>query len=318
MISRRQFVHRSFAGMTVLAALPGAATGRAQSAAPLRMKIDLTYPKLGMKCEQRLALELAATHGFQSVGADTGQIAGMDDQQLDELNQLRESKGLVWGTCGLPVDFRGDEAKLVDGLKQLGEVGPKLKRLGVPRMTTWLSPASEELTYRQNFRRHVERMKRISDALAPFDIRLGLEYVGTQLLRFNRKHPFIHTSAETLELIAETGAGNLGLILDSWHWWTAGENAADLKSIKPEQIVSVELNDAPEGIAREQQRDNQRRLPATTGVLPLKEFLDAVAGTGFAGPVMAEPFYAPLREGTVEAAAEQVAASLKRSMELLS
>lgn len=252
MISRRQFVHRSFAGMTVLAALPGATTGRAQSAAPLRMKIDLTYPKLGMKCEQRLALELAATHGFQSVGADTGQIAGMDDQQLDELNQLRESKGLVWGTCGLPVDFRGDEAKLADGLKQLGEVGPKLKRLGVPRMTTWLSPASEELTYRQNFRRHVERMKRISDALAPFDIRLGLEYVGTQLLRFNRKHPFIHTSAETLELIAETGAGNLGLILDSWHWWTAGENAADLKSIKPEQIVSVELNDAPEGIAREQ------------------------------------------------------------------
>jgi sugar phosphate isomerase/epimerase len=147
--------------------------------------------------------------------------------------------------------------------------------------------------------------------------RLGLEYVGTQLGRFNRKHSFIHTSAEVVELITMADASNLGLILDSWHWWTSGETADDLVNIPSQSIVSVELNDAPEGLAREQQIDNRRRLPASTGVLPLKDFLAAVAGTGFQGPVMAEPFYAPLREETVETAAAQVAAALKQSLELL-
>ncbi|HAV64128.1 MAG TPA: xylose isomerase [Verrucomicrobiales bacterium] len=317
MINRRRFVQRSAAGLTTLAVVPGAAVVRARAATHSSMKIDLTFPKLGMKCDQRLAIELAASTGFQSVGGDTGQIAAMNERQLDDLNELRSSKGLVWGTCGLPVDFRGEEVKFAEGLQQLAAVGPKVKQLGIPRMTTWLSPSHGELTYRQNFRQHVERMKRIGAALAPFGIRLGLEYVGTQLLRFNRKHPFVHTSAEVLELIAETGADNLGLILDSWHWWTSGESTGDLKGLKPSQIVSVELNDAPEGIAREQQLDGQRRLPATTGVLPLKEFLTSVAATGFAGPVMAEPFFAPLREGSVEAAAEQVGVALKRSMALI-
>lgn len=314
MIRRRQFLGQTALAVTGASFLPRGAIHGAASSPAFSMKLDLTFPKLGMKCDQRLAIELAAQHGFQSVGGDTGQITALADGQLDELNALREGKGLVWGSCGLPTDFRKDDATFAAGLKQLAIAGPKVKRLGIPRMTTWISPSHGELTYRQNFTLHVERMKRLADSLAPFGIRLGLEYVGTQLGRFNRKHAFIHTSAEMLELIAETGASNLGLILDSWHWWTSGETVADLQRLKAAQIVTVELNDAPEGLAREQQIDGQRRLPATTGVLPVRDFIGAVAGTGFDGPVMAEPFYAPLREGTVESAAEQVATSLRRAI----
>jgi hypothetical protein len=57
---------------------------------------------------------------------------------------------------------------------------------------------------------------------------LGLEYVGTQLLLVGRKYPFVHTLAETRELIAEIGIGNVGLVLDTWHWWTAGDTEAAL------------------------------------------------------------------------------------------
>lgn len=315
MIRRRRFIAQTalIAGATLATrgALAGAGTQPA-----LKMKLDLTFPKLGMKCDQRLAIELAAKHGFQSVGGDTNQITALPDRQLDELNTLREAKGLVWGSCGLPVDFRKDDATFAEGLQQLAVVGPKVKRLGIPRMTTWISPSHGELTYRQNFTLHVERMKRLAGVLAPLGIRLGLEYVGTQLLRFNRKQAFIHTSAEMLELIAETGASNLGLILDSWHWWTSGESAADLQRLQATQIVTVELNDAPEGIAREQQIDGQRRLPATTGVLPVRDFVGAIAGTGYDGPAMVEPFFAPLREASVEAAAEQVAVAIKRATAL--
>jgi sugar phosphate isomerase/epimerase len=314
MIRRRHFLQR-----TGQAALMNGATKlptvRAVGAAPdsQRMKLDLNFPKLGMRCDQRRAIELAAAHGFQSVSGDTGQIAALSATELDQLDQLRRQHQLAWGTAGCPVDFRRDDDTFETGLRQLNDAGPKLKQLGLARLTTWISPSHSELTYLRNFKRHVERMKRLDEALGRFGLRLGLEYVGTQLGRFNRKHAFIHTAAETLELIDAAQSSQLGLILDSWHWWTSGENADDLAALQAAQIVSVELNDAPEGLAREQQIDNQRRLPATTGVLPVGEFLRAVAGTGFDGPVMAEPFYAPLREGTVEAAAGQVASALRRA-----
>lgn len=280
------------------------------------MKIDLNFGKLGMRCDQKLAIELAAKNGFQSVSGDSGQITRMSNSELDDVNALREKNNLLWGACGLPVDFRSSDERLGDGLEELRKVGPKLKHLGIQRMTTWISPSHGELTYMQNFKRHAVRLKQIDAVLAEFDIHLGLEYVGTQLLRFNRKHPFIHTSAEVLELIHATGGSHLGVLLDSWHWWTSGESVADLKKLEKSRIVSAEINDAPGGLAREQQKDNDRRLPATTGVLPLKDFLSAVDSTGFDGPLMVEPFYPPLRKMPVEKAAAEVAASLKRSIAL--
>jgi sugar phosphate isomerase/epimerase len=318
MISRRTFIERSgdaALAAVVTSALPSIAAGQSQSS---RMKLDLNFPKLGMTCDQRRAIELAAQHGFTSVSGDSGQLARMSEADLASLDSLRAQQGLVWGTTGCPVDFRRDDATFDAGLAQLAALGPKLKQLGLTRLTTWISPAHSELTYLQNFAQHVERMKRLDEVLGRFDLRLGLEYVGTQLGRFNRKHGFIHTAAEVLELIAAADASQLGLILDSWHWWTTGESASDLASLKAAQIVSVELNDAPEGLAREQQIDNRRRLPASTGVLPVAEFLKAVASTGFDGPAMAEPFYAPLREEPVEVAAGQVAAALKRAFAQLS
>ncbi len=317
-MNRRHFINRTgvSAAVVTLAAYPFSLLAQQQTKS--HMKLDLTFPKLGMKCDQTLAVELASRNGFQSVGGDTGQIAAMNVSQLDALNELRAGKNLVWGTCGLTVDFRRDDKTFEDGLRQLQEICPKVNRLGIPRMTTWISPSSDALTYRQNFQLHVERLKRIDTILAQHDIRLGLEYVGTQLLRFNRKHPFIHTSAEMVELINETGGTHLGLILDSWHWWTSGESVDDLKAIKKSQIVSVEINDAPEGIEREQQKDNQRGMPATTGVLPLKDFLTAVAETGFDGPLLVEPFYAPLRNMPPAEAAVEVAKSLKAAVALIS
>ena len=38
-------------------------------------------------------------------------------------------------------------------------------------------------------------------------------------------------------------------MLDSWHWYTAGDNRADLLSLKASDVVAVDLNDAPNGVA---------------------------------------------------------------------
>src|SRR5204862_15166 len=55
-------------------------------------------------------------------------------------------------------------------------------------------------------------------------------------------------------------------------------------------VVAVHVNDAPPGIARDEQIDNQRALPMETGVIDLVGFMGKLEAMGYDGPVTAEPF----------------------------
>ncbi|MCZ7637074.1 MAG: sugar phosphate isomerase/epimerase [Verrucomicrobia bacterium] len=77
------------------------------------------------------------------------------------------------------------------------------------------------------------------------------------------------------------------MVLDSWHWWQAGDTEADLLALTADDIVSVDLNDAPAGVAKDQQQDGKRELPAATGVIDVVTFLRALVRMGYAGPVRA-------------------------------
>ena len=77
-------------------------------------------------------------------------------------------------------------------------------------------------------------------------------------------------------LIAEPGADNIGLILDTYHWYTAGETVEDLAGLAATDIVSVDINDARADRARDEQMDLDRRLPYATGVIDLDGFMGAV------------------------------------------
>ena len=184
-------------------------------------------------------------------------------------------------------------------------------------MGTWLSPSHDELTYRANFRQHGARLREVAGILKDHGIRLGLEYVGTQQLLVRSRYPFLHTLAETRELIAEIGTGNVGLVLDTWHWWTAGDTAADLLTLKNGDVVSVDLNDAPKGVAKEQQKDNQRELPAATGVIDIAAFLNALVAIGYDGPARPEPFNQVLNALDNEPACAASSAALHKAMELI-
>jgi sugar phosphate isomerase/epimerase len=154
--------------------------------------------------------------------------------------------------------------------------------------------------------------------LKDHNVRFGLEYVGPKTAWASRRYPFIHTMAEMKELIAEIGTGNVGFQLDSWHWWNAGETAADILSLKGNEVIAVDLNDAPAGIPKDQQVDNHRELPCATGVIDLAAFLNALNQIGYDGPVRAEPFNDTLNAMGKEEACAAAAASLKKAFALLS
>ena len=287
MISRRTMIAGSVA--TVAAAYTSSLEARAAnqpSSKNRKFTIDLRGSSIGVQGDQRKMIDLAVKHGFESVGADTWFLGGRSDEEIAELKSELAEKGLVWGSAGLPIEFRKDEAKFKNDLSGLAKHASALQKAGGSRMGTWIMPCHKELTYVQNFKQHATRLRECAKVLKDHGLRLGLEYVGPQTLRNSMRFPFLHTMEETRELNAEIGVDNMGLIMDSWHWYTAGETAANLATLTNQEIVACDLNDAPKGRSVNEQIDQERELPMATGVIDVKTFLEGLVAVGYDGPVL--------------------------------
>ena len=101
---------------------------------------------------------------------------------------------------------------------------------------------------------------------------------------------------EAFELIDEIGVKNLGIQLDSFHWYCAEETVADIEALNNDHIVTCDLNDATAGRSVAEQIDGERELPGDSGVIDLTAFLQALVKIGYDGPVRAEPFNAKLND----------------------
>ncbi|APW61860.1 sugar phosphate isomerase/epimerase family protein [Paludisphaera borealis] len=312
MTTRRDFLR--IAGAAGLASVAGVARGAAGGPA---MTMDLVCGNLGVKADLPTAVALAHKHGFTSLAPDAGELGRLSDGQLGELLGDKKTKGLAWGAAALLVDFRGDDAAFRAGMADLPAFASALQRAGATRVGTWIRPGDERLTYVANFRQHARRLREVAAVLGGHGVRLGLEYVGPKTAWSSMRHPFIHTLAETRDLIAEIGRDDVGLVLDSWHWYTAGETADDLRGLTNRDVVACDLNDAPASVPVDQQRDGVRELPCATGVIDLRAFLKALAAMGYDGPARAEPFNATLRTLPADVAVATAARSMKQAFALI-
>jgi sugar phosphate isomerase/epimerase len=314
---------RSVLKSALLAAIPAAAARATTTASrPARSKraftMDLTPGAIGVNVPLPRLIDLAAANGFESIAPDAGALSKLDPAGIEALQATLRSKGLVWGAAGLPVDFRGDDDTFRKGLSALPAQSKTLQTAGVTRVGTWLSPAHKTLTYRANFERHTTRLREVATILGDHGLRFGLEYVGPKTSWSAARYPFIHTLAETRELIAAIDRKNVGLVLDSWHWYTAGESGDDIKTLTNADVVACDLNDAPSGIPVDQQKDLTRALPASTGVIDVKTFLEALVAIGYDGPVRAEPFDNVLNALPPEESVARAAAAMKAAFALIS
>jgi len=260
------------------------------------MSLHLSCGALGVKASQTEAIDHAAHFGFDVVDADARFLGELPPADLARLLDGMKAKNVGWAMAGFPTEFRKDDAAFAESVKTLPALAAGLERAGVKRVTTWISPNSADLTYMANLKIHARRLREAAGILKDHGIRFGLEYVGPKTSWSTKRFPFVHTMAEMKELMAEIDRPNVGFVLDSWHWFTAGETKKDLLTLRPEQVVSVDLNDAPAGIPVDQQMDGKRELPAATGVIDVASFLGALQAIGYDGPVRAEPFNDPVRK----------------------
>jgi sugar phosphate isomerase/epimerase len=304
-VSRRAFL----AGMAAVPTLV--------NAAPRRMKMSLACGAIGVKANQLETIDLAQRYGFEAFEPKPDYLATLSDGELAKLNADLKSKNLVWGVASLPADLRATDEQFAASMKGVPKFAETLRRAGITRASKFIWPNHPSLTYSQNFKLHARRIAQVASILGDQGLRLGLEYVGPRTSLMLEQYPFIHTMAETKELIAEAGKRNVGFVLDSFLWYTAHETEADVLSLKAEDVVSADISDAPAGIPVDQLIDQRRELPCATGVINVAAFLNALNKIGFDGPVRAEPFNEALRKLPREEAVDATSRAMKKAFALI-
>ena len=178
-------------------------------------------------------------------------------------------------------------------------------------------PRHAELTYLQNLKQHTERLAEVASILGDYDLRFGLEYVAPKTMWADRKYTFVRTMPEMLELIDQIDQANVGMILDSFHWFCANDTLEDIRKLKNDQVIACDWNDAFKGRSRDEQIDGQRELPMASGEIDMKAFVEALVEIGYDGPVRAEPFNKALNSLDNEDAASKTAAAMKATASLV-
>lgn len=274
---------------------------------------NLSTGAIGIRANMKEGLELARTAGFEGLDMDIGEAGQFAaEHSVQFVKELWAGSGIKMGGWGFGVNWRGSDADYYAGLAQLPARAELAAELGCYRTTTVVGPASNDMTYQENWDFSVKRLRPVAEILKEHGHSLGLEFIGPATSRKSAKHLFAYSMDAMLGLAAAVGTGNVGLLFDTWHWYTCRSTIDDVRKLSSADVVYVHINDAPAGIDADEQIDNIRCLPAETGVIPLTELMHILTDIGYEGPVTPEPFSQTVNAMEPIDAAKATSASLDK------
>lgn len=98
----------------------------------------------------------------------------------------------------------------------------------------------------------------------------------------------VQTLALADEIVRKVGQPNIGLVIDSFHFYVGGSTIESIDGLDAARLFIFHINDA-EDRPREQLEDRHRLLPGL-GILPLNEIVAALRRIGYARVVSVEIF----------------------------
>lgn len=118
----------------------------------------------------------------------------------------------------------------------------------------------------------IEVLTELCDIAAAHGVTLAFEFLG----QTDCSVPKLNLAAA---IVRETNRENLGLVIDSFHFYAGNSLFETLESLDPNLIEIFHINDA-EDLPRDQLEDRHRLLPGL-GILPLREMVSAFRSIGY-------------------------------------
>ena len=118
----------------------------------------------------------------------------------------------------------------------------------------------------------VRVLNQLCDISARRGVSLAFEFLG-------QTDCSVQTLDLAAEIVREAGRENLGLVIDSFHFYAGGSTIDMIDALDPKVIQVFHINDA-EDLPRDQLEDRHRLLPGL-GILPLGEITSAFRRIGY-------------------------------------
>jgi len=252
---------------------------------------NLSVAALGLSANQSEIIELALTFGFQGLEIDIVEFTATARQRgVAHARRLMESARLRAGCFALPVAVDADDATFNAGVQKLAQCAPVAAELGCTRCVTAIAPASATRPYHENFEFHRRRISDIAGLLAPHGVRLGVGFRAGDYLRKDEAFQFIHDLDALMLLLNMIPGTNVGVVLDAWELHVGNVSPERVQSLKPAQIVAVDVANLGAAVPPEEVDADSRLLPAADeGAIDLPAWLAAVQAAGYDGPITPRP-----------------------------
>ena len=127
----------------------------------------------------------------------------------------------------------------------------------------------------------VTTVRKMADTAAEFGVGLAFEFMGFPWAA-------VRDVASAWRIVQEADRPNLGIIVDTAHFYAGGSTLDSLKDVDPKRLVVLHINDV-ENVAKPDITDGHRLYPGE-GVIPLQDILSAVRATGWDGVLSVELF----------------------------
>ena len=248
---------------------------------------------MGLSAEE--TVDLAAGAGFAGVDLLVRDLV-RDGVDPAALRSRMDDLGLRGGAFPCPVYWRaGDDAAFRRDLDGLGPVLDAAATLGLTRTGTWVLPAMPDWSSdrAEVADWHLRRLGALARRLGAHGIQLGLEVIGVESSRPSGAEPFVARLGDLDEALGAiwVEAPNLGLLLDAFHLFAAGESIETGLARGVDRIAWAHVADLPPEARADRARiiDAERGLPGENGAVNARAFLARLAVEGFEGPVTAEP-----------------------------
>jgi len=290
-MKRREFVASSAAALTALRAAPV----RASMLVPCINQVTTLGATFDAEC--------SAYHdaGFRHVELWFPKLKGLGLAPPAIAARLRDAPltpvsacaagNLLWRGAPGPAERRAE----LEDLFGLAEA------LGVPRFVIF--DYVEATPKRDDHALAAERLVSVAELAAKYRVRVALEFIARSRL--------LGSLPTALQLIRQAAQRNVGLCLDTFHFYAGVSKLEDLDELRPGEVEHVHFHDVPRTVPRELLVDADR-IPPGLGVIPLGKVVDALRRIGYAGALSVELFDPVVQKSDPAATARACYAAVTR------
>jgi len=228
-----------------------------------------------MRADLATDLQAAKEAGFDYLEIWAAKLRGfLKERSAAELKDLFSESGLAPLSINSIEHITFRDAQAYDAIKrECEELSAIAAAVGCPCIVVVPGRLPKGGATRENvIGESIKVLTELCDISAAHNVALAFEFLG----QTDCSVPTLDLAAE---IVREVNRKDLGVVIDSFHFYAGNSTFDMIESLDPEMIRIFHINDA-EDLPREQLEDRHRLLPGL-GILPLAQMLSSFRKIGY-------------------------------------